>query len=375
MGRGTTFGWVILVAALAATTSRADTPPAGARSLPATISTRFDPARDGLPFGNAGDLASPDGNCFGMSLVAIDNYVRRTTNPPARARAPRQPAPPTTWDPAQADPRAQATAGLAQATASQLDNPPLEARPPLTDPAPIRGALDRIAATGVPEVLVISGPGGGHAVVVYGYRDGALQVYDPNYPGEAIAWPWDPVAGLGKNPKATPGSFYDTLDRALPRPYDAHQTRAAMDRLREACAAQDAECVDRYPGLTARLRRLPDGSVEVSGQAAPTAVGLAPSDVWVAVNGQPVGLAPVNRFGTFRATVPASALGADQNRVAVVGQRQHNGFTQFAGFAELDVGPPVPAVQRRRPGQPETVPPPVTKAPSPSRGLAGGLPR
>ncbi len=397
MGLGTKSVWVILAVTLAAAPARGDTPPPSARSLPATISTRFDPARDGLPFGNAGDTAS-NGNCWGMSLLAIDNYVQRTTNPPARARAPRQPAPATTWEPSAADPRVQAAVGLAQATAVRLDDAPVAGRVPLSDTTPIRGALDRIQASGVPEVLVVGGPQGAHAAVVYGYRNGALQVYDPNFPGESIAWPWDPVAGLGKNPKATPGDFYDTLDVATTAPFDAHRTSQSMSRLREACAAQDPECVGRYPGFRAQLVRDVDGTTSVSGQVLPPpGGGPLPAQVWVAVNGAPIAQVPVSRFGTFRAQLPPGALTREENRVRVIGElRQPGLLPQFAGFADLDVRrPPPPPIPRRRPGgtppptaaqrgpvagpwagqpAPPAPTPPAPTPPAPTRGLSGALP-
>lgn len=388
MGRGTRCVGVLLVAALVAASARADTPPPGARSLPATISTRFDPARDGLPFGNSGDFASPGGNCWGMSLVAIDRYVQRTTNPPARARAPRQPAPPVATSPGQADPRVQATAGLTQHTAIGRDLEATGGRAPLSDPSRIRAALERIDASGVPEVLIMEGPQGAHAVVLYGYRSGALQVYDPNFPGEAIAWPWDPVAGLGKNPKANPGDFYDTLTLATATPFDAHRTAADMARLREACTAQDPECVDRYPDFRARLVRNDDGTTVVSGQAV-ARDGKLPARVWVAVNGTPVAQVPVSRFGTFGVEVPRAALTAETNRVRIVGEVDTPlGVPQFAGFADLDVQRPPAFIPRRRPGgtppSPQAGPvsgpwagrpaPAPAPAPSATRGLAGALP-
>lgn len=46
------------------------------RPLPRVIATELDPRRDGLPSGNDGDFASPDGNCWGMSLMAIDDDPR-----------------------------------------------------------------------------------------------------------------------------------------------------------------------------------------------------------------------------------------------------------------------------------------------------------
>src|SRR5262249_28535501 len=60
---------------------------------PSVVTTDFDVNRDALAFGNPGDSASPEGNCLGMSLVAIDRFERRRAaeaagQPTAPARTP-----------------------------------------------------------------------------------------------------------------------------------------------------------------------------------------------------------------------------------------------------------------------------------------------
>jgi hypothetical protein len=313
-------------------------------ALPPALMTEFDPRRDGLPFANVGDLARPRGNCWGMSLLAIDNYLRRLDRGREGERA--LPHDQLTALPREADPTQQATVGLLQETVTQLDfsDVPVESgrRLPLSDPSPVLEALERIGHTGVPEVLVIRGEQGAHAVVLYGYRDGQIRVYDPNFPGESLAWPFDPVSGLGRHPKADRYAFYAGLTHASTTPYEAHRTSDAMDRLREACASQDATCTGRYPTISAQLERTPEGDVVVAGQvAAPADGGQRPQRVWLAVNGQPIGSAEVSRFGTFRAVVPPGALapGGD-NLVRVIGETSTNGHAQFAGFADLPLPTP-----------------------------------
>lgn len=331
---------VLAVALAGGAVARADE----AWSLPPALLTEFDPRRDGLPFANVGDMASPRGNCWGMSLLAIDNYLRRIERGREGERA--LPQGELTRSPSRADPTQQATAGLLQATATDLDfrGVPVEAgrRLPLSDPTPVLDALRRIGRTGVPEVLVMRGEQGAHAVVLYGYRDGAVRVHDPNFPGETIVWPFDPARGLGRHPKADTSSFYAGLTHASTTPYEAHRTSDAMDRLREACAAQDAECTGRYASLRATIERTADGAVAVTGQVeAPPGGGSRPQRVWVAVNGQPIGSAEVSRFGTFRAVVPAEALAADgDNLVRVLAETTTGGQPQFAGFADLQVATP-----------------------------------
>lgn len=331
--------WSVVVVALTllgGAPARADE-----RPLPPVLMTEFDPLRDGLPFANVGDSARPGGNCWGMSLLAIDNYMRRLD----RGREGERALVPDTFTsvPHLADPTQQATVGLLQATVSKLDfsDVPVEAgrRLPLSDPTPVREALDRIGQTGAPEVLVIRGPQGAHAVVLYGY-DGALRIYDPNFPGESIRWPWDPVTGFGPHPKGSEYAFYAGLTHASTTPYETHRTADAMERLREACATQDGSCTGRYPTLGATFERAPDGSVVVTGQAQATD-GKTPGRVWLAVNGQPIGSAEVSRFGTFRAVVPPGALveGGD-NVVRVIGETTSKGWAQFAGFADLPLTTP-----------------------------------
>jgi hypothetical protein len=321
-------------------------------SIPATITTRFDVAKDGLPFINYGDFGGPGGNCLGMSLIAIDNFQRRLAA--ERAGKPDAPPPPMTDQPETVDVAKQETVSLAQAIASTRDverahSPAVVT--PLSNPANIRAALARMARTGQPQVMLMTAGNEGHANVLYGYKDGKLQLYDPNYPGETVEWPFDPVTGLGTHPKAglngdgTP-NFYSQLDSAGANSFSRYRAATALAHVRSVCAAGGAECVARYPTVDATAASDGAGRVTVSGTVSggpamtdgtPT---IPPSAVWVAVNGNPVGLASLNPNGTFTLTLDASAFQPGTNDLRVVATSDNpNAGPQFAGYVDKNVAP------------------------------------
>jgi len=336
------------------------------RGLPTEITSGFDTARDALPVVNNGDTAGPEGNCLGMSLVAIDDFRRRTRAPwistIVEQVLPRPPARPTTFV-SEADPRDLAAAGLAQQEAHRNDGGVSRGRVPLSDTTPVRDTLERIAEGGDPEVLSIEGDGGAHAMVLHGYRDGALQIYDPNYPGEVIAWPWSPETGFGPHPRADQGPLYASPARHTTRQLSDYQTGERIEELRAACDAQAAECVGRYSRYSAVVA--PAGeSLELVGQAS-MPPDQRPQTVWLTVNGRPIGGRQVSRFGTFRAVVPPGLLRPGPNQVRVVGEDG----SRFAGFADLTVVAP-PELFAPRPAPPRPAEPA-----RPTIGLAGSLAR
>jgi hypothetical protein len=302
----------------------------------APVRTSFDPRLDGMPFENTGDYAS-DGNCFGMSLLAVDNYLRRM-----RARAAGQPDPaplPITESAQDGHLEAQMLASLVQAIASAQDdgdNSPVESRP-ASDAGPMREALERMRRTGEPHLMGIYAPNGdAHEIVVFGYEDGNLLIYDPNYPGETIRWPWDPRRGFGPHPKRRddPG-MYGKLDEYDTGPLDTFRTGRELQALRDACAQGLDRCVGRFHALTGRR----EGNV-ITGKVGP---GLAagedgsparPRRVWVVVDGKPVASGPIRADGTFRVALPRrTPAGARVQLVAVT----EDGL--LAGANDL-VGPP-----------------------------------
>ena len=120
-------------------------PKAKTAAFPTTVTTRFDPRLHGLPFPNLGDYAS-EGNCIGMSLLAVDSYKRRIAA--EQAGAPPATAPTLPDNPASVDMegRDSVTASLAQETQvknldSGADNVNEELK--LSNPKNIRAALER----------------------------------------------------------------------------------------------------------------------------------------------------------------------------------------------------------------------------------------
>jgi hypothetical protein len=331
-------------------------------AVPTTVTTGFDPRVDGFRVENLGDSVQSDGNCWGMSLLSIDAFRRRQ----AAGGAGADPGVNFRQFPSQADPVDQATYSMVQGVMNDT-NSDFPGGPPPSDPSNINAALVRMQATGQPEVMLLDAPdGSGHAVVLYGYRDGALQIYDPNFPGETTRWPFDPAAGLGPHPVG--GSFYGNLSQVGAVPFEDHPVGAFLNDLRQACST-DGPCLDRYAPITSTTRLGPNG-LTVRGQVGRDPNGLRPDKVYLTVNGVPVGAADPNRFGTFTLpTVPRRLLRGDGTDVVRVISQLGD---QFGGFADVTLprelrapaaGTAAPA---RRPAR-------APAAPAPTRGLAGSI--
>lgn len=289
----------------------------------APVATSFDPRLDGMPFENLGDYAS-DGNCFGMSLLAVDNYVRRMR---ARAEGRPDPAPlPITRRAQDGHVDAQILASLVQAIAGAKDdgeNNPLEPSAP-GDGRAMREALARMRRTGVPELMgMYAKDGAAHAIVLFGYDGRSLQIYDPNYPGETIRWPWDPARGLGRHPKRSDDPFYGPLESYDVGPFDGFRTSRELQALRDACARGLDRCVGRFHSLDARLTGTTDRPV-VSGTVGP-GMRVAedgtrpqrPRRVYVLAGGTPTASARLRPDGSFEVALPRGAR-TDGLQVVVV---------------------------------------------------------
>lgn len=351
----TSASYALLATVLLFGSAEAQDPRRSRRPLPPVIATEFDPRRDGLPFGNNGDFASPDGNCWGMSLLAIDNYLRRLE----RGRdGEREVERPFTTEVQERDYfEEMATAAFLQERAERKDGD-VDEESRLRDPGPIHDALERIARTGEPEVLsVYDTDGGGHAVVVYG-RDAAGNVlmYDPNYPGETLRWPWSPERGFGRHPKhGDPETdMYRKLKGVSAAPYRRHRASNDMRWIRRACTAGEAVCRDRFPKVSSRVTRSRDGERvlvqgKVSGGITRTAAGARvdrPRRVWVVVDGRPVGQADLSADATFTITLPPGSYRPD-SRVRVVAATDGGAF---AGFGDSTGTPGEARPPGRTPG-------------------------
>lgn len=291
------------------------------------VGTSFDAALDGMPFDNFGDATSPDGNCFGMSLLAIDNYRQRMAR---RAAGEPDPQPqPIARDPMAGHIPQQILASLAQVEAERKDeqeNDP-EVKRPVSDPRDIEAALERIMRTGVPELMGIYGKGDtGHATVLHGYDGSNLLIYDPNYPGELVRWPWSPTKGLGKHPKARDDELYRTVRQYGATPFDKFAVTKDLQALRQACAAGEDRCLARFPEVRADLIRA-DGKLFAEGQVLPATDAnqdapwrekvQRPARAWVTLDGQPFATARIDKDGRFKVKLPGKLPPGKLNVVAV----------------------------------------------------------
>jgi hypothetical protein len=317
---------------------------------PTTVHTvpPFDPMTDGLTFENSGDFESPDGNCFGMSLVAIHNFLVRKAGGHAAATAPAH-APKVTTEAGPVD-REELVSYLQQHTSQ---NPMHEAK--LDNPKNVLAALKRIAATGDPEIFTMTGSQGGHANVVFGYENGALLLLDPNYPHRTIAWPFDFKTGFGKHPLSTSlgkgKDFYAVLKTAGATPYTKFRASRELDALEDAEALHKAS-LPRYPSTTVAISNTDKGPVVIQG----TVTGgprkdedgnkaQKPTRVWLTVDDQPVAHANVRPDGSFRLTLPKGVVTAKTKQVHVVvtidekdqnAQNKVEDFHMFAGYVDVD---------------------------------------
>jgi len=327
-----------------------------------TVTTGFDPRVDGFRVENLGDSVQADGNCWGMSLLSIDAFRRRQ----AAGGAGADPGVNFRQFPSQVDPVDQATYSLVQGVMNDTTGD-FPGGPGFSDPSNINAALVRMQATGQPEVLLLDGTAGGHAVVLYGYRDGALQIYDSNFPGQTTRWPFDPVTGLGPHPVG--GSFYGALTNVGSVPFDDHPVGAFLNDLRQACST-DGPCLDRYAPITSTTRLGP-GGLTVRGQVGRDPSGVRPDKVYLTVNGVPVSAADPNRFGTFTLpTVPRRLLRGDGTDVVRVISQLDD---RFGGFANVTLPPELRGPAAGTAAAPARTPARAPAAPAPTRGLAGAI--
>jgi hypothetical protein len=305
--------------------------PAGAQE---PVETGFDVRRDGLPFANLGDFRSPDGNCLGMALLAIDNFRRRTAGA----------------GPAENEPQARASAAIAHRLADERDVGRGDDRRSenlsgaAEDPTPILQALERLRATGQPEVLAMRGPDGtGHAVVLHGFVDGRLQLYDPNFPGETVTWEFDGEEGLGAYSKLNEDAFYGTIELVSSTPLQQFKTSQDLPWLREACAGDGAACTSQFPALESLTTktRARDGKTRIQGRLTVPAGGqpgdaVFPDRVWVHVDGKPVTLAFLDPDWRFDVKLPREAYAPGQSLRLVAVTKDG----AFAGTHDLAARPP-----------------------------------
>jgi hypothetical protein len=300
------------------------------------IETGFDPKTDGLGYTNVGSYASPNGDCFGMSTVALLRFQARKNGSPVAHDAYDLPG--------------RALAGAIQnrylAEFHQgLSEKVLPALVPVDDPRSAAPILERLRA-GTPVVVHLQRDGSSHAVLFFGFADGAFEIYDPDRPGETTKWrydkrsgftEWNLTYGLGQVKSL---AVYDAKDvGAMPTLADLEALRSDCDGLGRACAAPfvrvDAGVATRPDGdrgvavvvtgvVSGGLRADPEGHAAES-----------PDQAIVFVNGQPAATVSLGRSGAFEARLPAAIFSGEKNdvRIAVTAARE-----RLAGFTNLEVG-------------------------------------
>ncbi|MEZ0230994.1 MAG: hypothetical protein ACAI25_20420 [Planctomycetota bacterium] len=304
------------------------------KPLPAKIDVGFDPKVDGLPFANGGNYASR-GDCIGMSLTAIDRFLRRKAGEklPAAEKAKKDRVEALIGDPVD-----HSVAAIAQALSKEVKVDGAK----LDDPKLIRAALLRIQESGKPETLGLDSRVDGHCVVLFGFKNGKLLIYDPNFPGETVEWPFDEKKGLGKPPKG------DRWSSVAPIPFDRYPVSRDMARIRGECASGDKACSGEFPTIETTVKPAADKkSVTISGKVSrgkrksdegdPTD---PPKNVFVRINGV-LETAPValRSDGSYSAVIPASKLKEKgENSIQIVAATRYGSFAGFASVPAFTLG-------------------------------------
>jgi hypothetical protein len=308
----------------------------------APVDTGFRPNPDGFQFKNLGDYtAGNSGNCLGMSLVAIQWYEdERTKGRGAVSLQTRFPG---------NSPEGQIATGEAEARARASFLSDVEA--PLSDPATGDRLYHALAATGSPQILSMSANtiNGGHDVVVFGYANGAFQIYDPNFPGETLTWDFSPETGFGtyRFPDGAPvvskfPSPYGEFTLAGTGSASDYFSHADLDRIIET-GAHDP----RYRDVKVTQVEPSDAGVEVQGAVTGGLEGAQPV-TWVQVwaGDHFVAQAPIPSSNDFSVTVTRGELkdaGLDPATPHAITLEAITGDAAFAGGTTTTLPPATPA--------------------------------
>jgi hypothetical protein len=306
------------------------------------IVTGFDPKEDGLPFPNVGSYASPNGDCFGFSLVAVQRFQARKSG----ASLPRGAAD---------DLPEKALAGVIQnryltAWGQGLSRGINQTLAPTTDPTVGNKIIESLTAGNPVMVHLDSGDLGSHVVVFFGYVDGSFQIYDPNFPGDTETWGFDAKKGFSswswKYGSVKKVAAYDPKDIA------AAPKLADLEALRTSCDALGATCAAPYMTVGTSLEPTIDPgrgvallvTGTVSGGLATDPEGRtaeAPDSVVFYLNGKVVDSAPLDSSGAFSKSLAVGLFTQDTNDLRVVAQTSHG---RLAGWADVSAPRPVPTV-------------------------------
>jgi hypothetical protein len=272
------------------------------------VDTGFRPQRDGFFFQN-GDYDS-DGTCLGMSLLSTWYFETHE----GKKDAPSLHDLLESFHPVadQADLVGREMALAAQSAAV----PPGEywAKPSLValDEAKAQGPvktgialIEALQATKTPQLIVINGPAGGHAIVAFAYQDGVFSIYDPNYPLTTQQMKFDREKG-----------FYGWTGTDLGQPMDvapvsfsSYAGDVDFEKIFDKALA-DRGTPARYETVTVDSTRVESGKLVISGHdtgglAAPH---HASSLVRVMVGNVEVGRGTIQASGSFEATADLATL-------------------------------------------------------------------
>jgi len=304
------------------------------------VDTGFRPARDGFFFQN-GDYDS-DGTCLGMSLLStwyFETHKGQRDAPPLHKLL-------ESFHPVadQADLVGREMAIAAQSAAippgEYWAKPSLVALEEAKKVGPVKSGvalIEALQATKTPQLIVINGPGGGHAIVAYAYEDGVISIYDPNYPLQTMHMKFDRQQGFHDWDGTDVGQPMDVA----PVSFSSYAADVDFEKIFDKALA-DRGTPARYRTVTIDSTRFENGNVIVSGQETG---GLAaphhPSDtVRVFVGSVELGSGSADASGHFEVSVNAASLNeAVRTQHAAPAVVLGDGW-QFEGAAAVSVSRP-----------------------------------
>lgn len=287
-----------------------------ATSIP-EVDTGFRPEKDAFFFTN-GDYDS-GGTCLGMSLLSTWYFEAHKNDPQA---------PPLHDLLAGFHPVAQTAdlVGREMALAAQAAAVPkgaylAPASKAALDAMDKRGEVasgvalaEQLRVTGTPQLLVIEGPRGAHAIVAYAYKDGAFLIYDPNFPLQEERFPFDLQKGFHDFTGTNLGQPLHTA----PVSFSSYAADVDFEKI-FAKALQDGGDPSRYRDVTVTTARADGDDLVVTGTAqGGLRTPANPSRrVALVVGGEVLATGSVDSQGHFALLAPLASVAEATQRLHV----------------------------------------------------------
>ncbi len=300
-------------------------PGMGPGKAPATLVTEFDPMKDGLPYENAGSYRSP-GDCLAMTLFAALRFRDRMDRGGGDKDLPQVLRKPGLPPPRELPLQAAASVAQMNLAAGWDEVEKAITRRSLWDAKTGQDLYDRMRETSQPQVVAVWNAEDtlGHAVLVYGYRDGQFLIYDPNKPGKTVTWKWD-ARGFA------PPSFFDGAATAAHVPAETTPFAEELAGLQRACGDAGVACIASFAPMSLAVKtvsgkRVVEGYVRTEKDEGRAIAAMA------VAGDRMIGLARVRPSGEFRLELEVPEGYTDPVRIVTVTTRG-----QLVGYRDISV--------------------------------------